>query len=202
MYGCESWTIKKGECWRIDAFELWCRRRLLRVPRTASWSNQSILKEISPEYSLEGLMLKLKLQSFATRYKELTHWEKNPDAGKDWSWEEKGPTEDEMVGWHHRLSGHEFELTPAVDDGQGGLACYSPWDCKQSDMTKWLSWAELCVWNYTKHWRCRYPPVLKESVKMRIMTERGIIKHAVKAWSRGTQLSLGSSNEQFPWLSL
>ena len=62
MYGCESWTIKKGECWKIDAFELWCWRRLLRVPWTARRSNQSILKEISPEYSLEGLMLKLKLK--------------------------------------------------------------------------------------------------------------------------------------------
>ena len=64
MYGCESWTIKKAECQRIDAFELWCCRRLLRVPWTARRSNQSILKEISPEYSLEGLMLKLKLQYF------------------------------------------------------------------------------------------------------------------------------------------
>ena len=64
MYGCESWTIKKAECWKIDAFELWCRRRLLRVPWTARRSNQSILKEISPEYSLEGLTLKLKLQYF------------------------------------------------------------------------------------------------------------------------------------------
>ena len=64
MYGCESWTIKKAECWRIDAFELWCWRRLLRVPWTARRSNQSILKEISPEYSLERLMLKLKLQYF------------------------------------------------------------------------------------------------------------------------------------------
>ena len=64
MYGCESWTIKKAECQRIDAFELWCWRRLLRVPWTARRSNQSILKEISPKYSLEGLMLKLKLQYF------------------------------------------------------------------------------------------------------------------------------------------
>ena len=64
MYGCESWTIKKAECWRIDAFELWCWRRLLRVPWTARRSNQSVLKEINPEYSLEGLMLKLKLQYF------------------------------------------------------------------------------------------------------------------------------------------
>ena len=73
MYGCESWTIKKTECQRIDAFELWCSRRLLRVPWTARRSNQSILMEISPKYSLERLMLKLKLQSLATWCKELTH---------------------------------------------------------------------------------------------------------------------------------
>ena len=72
MYGCESWTIKKAECQRIDAFELWCWRRLLRVPWTARRSNQSILKKISPEYSLEGLMLKLKLRSFG----HLTHWKR------------------------------------------------------------------------------------------------------------------------------
>ena len=74
MYGCESWTIKKAEHWRIDAFELWCWRRLLRVPWTARRSNQSILQEISPEYSLEELMLKLKLQYFDTWCAELTHW--------------------------------------------------------------------------------------------------------------------------------
>ena len=73
MYGCESWTVKKAECQRIDAFELWCWRRLLRVPWTARRSNQSILKEISPEYSLEGLMLKLKLHTLATKCEELTH---------------------------------------------------------------------------------------------------------------------------------
>ena len=74
MYGCESWTIKKAECRRIDAFELWCWRRLLRVPWTARRSNQSILKEISPGISLEGMMLKLKLQYLATSCEELTHW--------------------------------------------------------------------------------------------------------------------------------
>ena len=76
MYGCESWTIKKAECRRIDAFELWCWRRLLRVPWTAKRSNQSILKEISPECSLEGLILKLKLQTLATSCEELTHWKR------------------------------------------------------------------------------------------------------------------------------
>ena len=81
VYGCESWTIKKAECWRIDAFEPWCWRRLLRVPWTARRSNQSILKEISPEYSLEGLMLKLKLQCFGPLCEELTHWKRL------WCWE-------------------------------------------------------------------------------------------------------------------
>ena len=76
MYGCESWPMKKAERRRIDAFELWCWRRFLRVPRTARWSNQSVLKEISPEYSLEGLMLKLKLQYFGHLMKELTHWKR------------------------------------------------------------------------------------------------------------------------------
>ena len=80
MYGCESWTIKKAEFWRINAFELWCWRRLSRVPWTARRSNQSILNEISPEYSLEGLMLKLKLQYLATWYEELTHLK------RPWCW--------------------------------------------------------------------------------------------------------------------
>ena len=76
MYGCESWTVKKAECHRVDAFELWYWRSLLRVPWTARRSNQSILKETSPENSLEGLMLKLKLQYFVYLIKELTHWKK------------------------------------------------------------------------------------------------------------------------------
>ena len=108
MYGCESWTIKKAERRRIDAFELWCWRRLLRVPWTARRSNQSIIKEISPEYSLERLMLKLKLQHFG-HLMQRTDSGKDPDAGKDWRWEEKGMTEDEMIGWYHWLNEHEFE---------------------------------------------------------------------------------------------
>ena len=104
MYGCESWTIKKAECWRTDAFELWYWKRLLRVSWTAMTSNQSILKEISPDYSLEGLMLKLKLQYLGHRLIG-----KDSDAGKDFRQEEKGMTEDKMVGWHHRFNGHEFE---------------------------------------------------------------------------------------------
>ena len=110
MYGCEKWTVEKAESRRIDASELWCWRRLLRVPWTARRSNQFTLKEISPKYSLEGLMLKLKLQYFVwpPDAKSWLIW-KDPDAGKDWRWEETGMTEDEMVGWHHWRDGHEFE---------------------------------------------------------------------------------------------
>ena len=132
----------KAECWRIDAFELWCWRRLLGVPWTARSSNQSILKEISPKYSLEGLMLKLKLQYFwPLDAKNWLIW-KDPDAGKDWRQEEKGNTEDEMVGWHHWLDGHEFEQALGVGDGQGSLACCSPWGHKELDMTERLNWSE------------------------------------------------------------
>ena len=109
LYGCESWTVKKAERRRIDAFELWCWRRLLRVPWTARRSSQSILKEISPGCSLEGLMLKLKLQYFGHLMQRVDSLEKNPDPGREWRQEEKGTTEDEMAVWHHRLNGHEFE---------------------------------------------------------------------------------------------
>ena len=93
--------MKKAECRRIDAFKLWCWRRLLRVPWTARRSNQSILKEISPGCSLEGLMLKLKLQSFGHLMSRVDSLEKASDAGRDWGQEEKGTTENEMAGWHH-----------------------------------------------------------------------------------------------------
>ena len=142
MYGCESWTIKKAEPRRIDAFELWCRRRCLRVPWTARRSNQSILKEISPGCSLEGLMLKLKLQYFGHLMWRVDSW-KVSDAGRDWAQEEKGTTEDEMVGWHHWLNGHGFRWTPGVGDGQGGLISCDSWGCKESDTTERLNWTEL-----------------------------------------------------------
>ena len=108
MYGCESWIVKKAEHQRIDTFELWCWRRLLRVSWTARRSNQSILMETSPGCSLEGLMLKLKLLYFGHLMQRVDSLEKT-DAGRDWGQEEKGTTEDEMAGWHHRLDGHEFE---------------------------------------------------------------------------------------------
>ena len=159
MYGCESWTIKKAEHRRIDAFELWCWRRLLRDLSTARSSNLSILKEINPEYSLEELMLKLKLQYFghlirSTDLFKKRPWsllgllakikcEKDPDSGRDWRWEEKGMTEDEVVRWHHQFNGHEFEVTPGVGDGQGGLACCSPCDRKELHVIEQLNWIEL-----------------------------------------------------------
>ena len=108
MYGCESWTVKKAEHQRIDAFELWCWRRLLRVPWTSGRSNQSIIKEISPGCSLEGMMLKLKVQYFGHLMRRVDSLEKTDD-GRDWWQEEKGTTEDEIAGWHHQLDGHEFE---------------------------------------------------------------------------------------------
>ena len=137
MYGCESWTVKKAERPRIDAFELWFWRRLLRVPWTGRRSNQSILKEISRECSLEGMMLKLKLRYFGHLMWRVDSLEKT-DAGRDWGQEEKGTTEDEMAGWHNRLDGHEFEWTPGDGDGQGGLACCDSCGRKESDTLSWF----------------------------------------------------------------
>ena len=108
MYGCESWTVKEAERQRIDAFELWCWRKLLRIPWTARRYNQSILKEISPGCSLQGMMLKLKLQYFGHLMQRVDSLEET-DAGRDWGQEEKGTTEDEMAVWHHQLDGREFE---------------------------------------------------------------------------------------------
>ena len=138
MYGCESWTIKKVGCQRTDAFELWCWRRLLRVPWIAMRSNLSTLKEISPEYSLEGLMLKLKLQYLAHLIWGANSLEKTPMLGKI----EGRRRRDEMDGRQHRLDGHEFEWTLGVGDGQGGLACCSSWGRKELDTTERLSWTE------------------------------------------------------------
>ena len=148
MYGCESWFIKKTECQRIDAFELWCWRRLLRIPWTAKVSNQSIWKEFSPEYSLEGLMLRLKFQYSGHLMWRTDSLGKNLDAGKDWRLEEKGMTEDKMVGWHYQLNGHEFEQAPQVGHGQGSLVCCSPWGHKDLDMTEWLNWTVGVLYEY------------------------------------------------------
>ena len=138
MYRCESWIIKKAECQRIDAFELWCWRRLLRVPWTARRSNQYILKEINPEYSLGGLMLKLEFQSFGHLIWRADSLEKTLMLGKIEGRKKRGP-EVEMVGWHHPLKGHEFEQTPGDSEGEGSLVCWSPWGHKELDMTERLN---------------------------------------------------------------
>ena len=143
MHGCESCTVKKAEHWRIDAFELWCWRRLLRVPWTASRCNQFILKEISPGISLEEMMLKLKLQYFWLPHAKSWLIGKDSDSGRDWGQEEKGTTEDEMAGWHHWIDGCESEWTSGVGNGQGDLACCDSWCRKESDRTERLNWTEL-----------------------------------------------------------
>ena len=185
MGGCDRWIIKEAEHQRIDAFELWCWRRFLRIPWTARRSNQSIVKELNPEYSLEGLLLKQKLQYFGylmwraasfektlmihvdiwwnqynivklknkikrererNRERERDKESKDPDIGKDSKWEEKERTEDETVGWHHRLKGHEFEESRAVGDRQGDLICCSPWGSQRvrHDWATELNWTKAC----------------------------------------------------------
>ena len=140
MYGCKSWTIKKAERQRIDVFELWCWRRLLRVP----WDS----KEIQPAHP-KGNQSWIFTGRTDTEAETPILWPpdvknwliwKDPDAGKDWRWEEKGMTEDEMVEWHHWLNGHEFEQALGVGDRQRGLGCCSPWGQSRT----WLSdWTEL-----------------------------------------------------------
>ena len=141
MYGCESWTVKKAKHWRIDAFELWCWRRLLRVHWTLRSSNQYILKEISPRCSLEGLMLKLKLQYFGHLMGSTDSLEKILMLGKI----EAGGEGDDR-GWDDwmasPLDGHGFGWTLGVGDGQGGLVCCGSWGHKESDTTEWLNWTD------------------------------------------------------------
>ena len=150
MYGCQSWTVKKAEPQRIDAFELWRWRSLLRVPWTARRSNHSILKDW---FRIGRTDVEAETPIFwPSDVKSWLIW-KDPDVGKDWrrkekgmtedDWRwEKGTTEDEMVGWHHKLNGHGFGWTPRVGDGQGGLACCGSWGHKELDMTEWLNWTE------------------------------------------------------------
>ena len=136
-YGCESWAIKKAEHQRTDAFKLWCWKKLLRVPWTARQSNQSILKELNPEYSLEGLMLKF--QYFGHLMQRAESLEKTLMLGKT-----EGKRGRQRMRWFiaSKLVGHQFEQTPGDNEGQESLACCSPWDRK--------SWIRLSNWTYTQ----------------------------------------------------
>ena len=138
-YGCESWIVKKAEHQRIDAFKPWCWRWLQRVPFTARRSGQSVLKEINPEYSLEGLMLKLKHQYFFHLIWTAGSLEKHPDPGKDWGQKEKGASENAMSEWHNQDNGPELEHTLGDGEGQRSLVCYSPCGRKELDKTRWLN---------------------------------------------------------------
>ena len=134
MYRCESWTIKKAECWRTDAFELWCWRRLLRDPWTARRSNQSIRKDINPEYSLEGLMLKLKLQYFGYLIQRTDSLEKTLMLGKTEGRRRRGQQRMRQLDSITDSMDMHLSKTPG-DSGQRSLVCYSPWGHKQPDMT-------------------------------------------------------------------
>ena len=154
------WTIRKAEGQRTDASELWCWRRVLRVHWTARRSNQSILKGINPEYSLEGLRVKLKLQYFGHLMWRANSLEKTLMLGKI---QGRGEAVNRKwdVGWHHQFNGHEFEQTPRDSEGQGSLVCCNPWGCKELDTTEQLnnkqkrlyslfSSSHLRVTNYSK----------------------------------------------------
>ena len=193
MYGCESWTVKKAERRRIDAFELWCWRRLLRVPWTAGRSNQSILKELSPGISLEGMMLKLKLQYFGHLMRRVDSLEKT-HAGRDWGQEEKGTTEDEMAGWHHWLDGRESEWTPGVGDGQRGLVCCDSWGRKESDTTERLNWTEL-------NWKSIVIILSRTLVNKGHTVKPGCFKPERKFITSSSKkiLALASGIGEYPW---
>ena len=146
MYVCENWTVKKAECRRIDAFELWCWRRL---------ESPLDCKEIQPvhpkgdqPWAIFG-RTDAKAETPVLWPPHVKSWliGKDSDPGRYWVQKEKGTTEDEMAGWHHRLDGCEFEWTPGVGDGQGGLAYCNSWGRKESDMTMWLNWTYFPIRN-------------------------------------------------------
>ena len=145
MYGCESWTMKKAECRRTDAFELWCWRRLLKVHPVDCKEIQPLHPKGDQSWVFFGRN-DAEAETPVLWPPHAKSWliGKDFDAGRDWGQEEK-ITEHEMAEWHHWLSGHEFEWTPGVGDRQGGLACCNSWGRKESDTTEWLNWTEYFV---------------------------------------------------------
>ena len=142
LYGCERWTIRKAECWRTDAFDQWCWRRLLRVPWTSRRSNQSILKEIIPKYSLDGLMLKLKLHYFGYLLWRTDSFEKTLMLGMS---EDRRRRGQQRMRWLDGIT-DSMDMTLStlgVGDGQGGVACCHPWGREECDTTERLNWTEL-----------------------------------------------------------
>ena len=136
MYGCESWIVKKAEHQRIDAFELWCWRRVL-------WNARRSVLDVHWKYWCWSWNSKTPiLQYFGHLMQRVDSFE-DPDVGEDWRQEEKGTTEDEMVGWHHQLNGRGFGWTPGVADGQGVPVCCGSWGHKSSYTTQRLNWTEL-----------------------------------------------------------
>ena len=142
MYGCESWTIKKAERQRIDAFELWCWRRLFETPLDCKE-----IQSVHPKGNQSWIVIgRTDAEAEATILwsPDGKNWllRKDPDSGKDWRQEETGTPENKMVGWHHQLDEHEFKQAPEDGDGQGSLVWCSPWGPKESDVTEWLNWTE------------------------------------------------------------
>ena len=146
MYGCESWTVKKAEHWRIDAFKLWFWRRLFRVPWTARKSNQLLLKEISPEYSFEELMVKLKLLYFGHLMWRTSSFEKTLMLGKIEGGKRRGRQRMRWLDGITKLNRHGFEHVLGVGDEQGVLLCCSPWGRKESEMSERPKWTEMSIW--------------------------------------------------------
>ena len=154
MYRWESWTIKKAECWRADPFELYCWRRLLRVAWTARRFNQSLLKEINPGCSLEGLMLKLKFQYFGHLMQRADSFEKTLMLGMIECRRRRGWQRMRWLDGITNSMDMSLGKPLGVGDGQGDLACCTPWGCKESDTTERLNWTELMMiyqfacWDY------------------------------------------------------
>ena len=163
LYGCESWIVKKAEHQRINAFELWCLLDCKEIQQVHPEGNQSWVFIGRTDVEAETPIL------WPPDAKSWLIW-KDPDAGKDWRWEKKGMTEDEMAGWHHQLDGHEFGWAPGVGDGQGGLACCNSWVAKSrtrlNDWTK-LNWL-YCIWASALWQHSPIPPPLYISPLLKV----------------------------------